>query len=204
MSGLATQRPIATKFIANYLALTRMASPKILLLSGWQNSVPSHWLSRWAVVHGDERVEQHDWMHPLRGDWIARLEDVLLAQTAPVILVAHSLGCLLTAAWAAHSQNTHRVQGALLVAPGDPEGEALRGVLRSWSPVVRQALPFKSLLLGSQNDPYCSFERAQSFAQSWGSEFIDYGACGHINAESGLGDWPEGRALLARLHPPSQ
>jgi predicted alpha/beta hydrolase family esterase len=176
-----------------------MPQPKVLLLPGWQNSGPAHWQSRWEALHGDERVEQHDWMHPLRGDWIARLEDVLLSQTAPVILVAHSLGCMLTAAWAAHSQNTHRVQGALLVAPGDPEREELRAVLKSWSPIVRHKFPFNSLLLGSHNDPYCSFARAQSFAESWGSTFIDYGARGHINAESGLADWPEGRALLARL-----
>jgi predicted alpha/beta hydrolase family esterase len=176
-----------------------MSQPKVLLLPGWQNSGPEHWQSRWEAVHGDERVEQHGWMHPLRGDWIARLEDVLLSQPEPVILVAHSLGCMLTAAWAAISKSTHRVQGALLVAPGDPEREELRAVLKSWSPIVTQALPFKSILLGSQNDPYCSFARAQTFAQAWGSEFVDYGARGHINADSGLGDWPEGRALLARL-----
>ncbi len=179
-----------------------MSESPVLLLPGWQNSGPEHWQSRWETLYGDLRVEQHDWMQPLRGDWIARLEDVLLSHDRPVILVAHSLGCMLTAAWAAHSKNTHRVQGALLVAPGDPEREELRAVLKSWSPIVRQTLPFKSILLGSQNDPYCSFERARSFAQAWGSEFIDYGARGHINAESGLGDWPEGRALLARLQPP--
>ena len=140
-------------------------------------------------------------MRPLRGDWIARLEDVLLAQTGPSILVAHSLGCMLTAAWASHSRNTHLVAGALLVAPGDPDQIDLQAALKSWSPVAQQRLPFKSILLGSQNDPYCSFERASFFAKAWGSEFIDYGARGHINAESGLGDWPEGRALLGRLCP---
>ena len=87
----------------------------------------------------------------------------------------------------------------LLVAPGDPEREELRVPLRSWSPVVRQPLPFPSILLGSHDDPYCSFERAQGFAQSWGSTFVDYGQRGHINAESGLGDWPEGHALLQGL-----
>jgi len=181
-----------------------MPTSNVLLLPGWQNSGPEHWQSRWEAVHGDLRVQQHDWMRPLRGDWIARLEDVLLAQPAPVILVAHSLGCMLTAAWASISKNTHLVQGALLVAPGDPEREELRPVLKSWSPIVRQTLPFKSILLGSQDDPYCSFARAQSLAQAWGCEFIDYGARGHINAESGLGDWPEGRALLARLSSHSQ
>ena len=177
-----------------------MPSPNILILPGWQNSGAAHWQSRWEALHGDLRVEQHDWMRPLRGDWIARLEDVLLSQPGPSILVAHSLGCLLTAAWASHSRNTHRVLGALLVAPGDPEREELQAALKSWTPVPSNKLPFKSILLGSQNDPYCSFVRAQGFADAWGSEFIDYGARGHINAESGLGDWPEGRALLARLN----
>ena len=176
-----------------------MQSPRVLILPGWQSSGPAHWQSRWEALFGDVRVEQHDWMRPLRGDWIARLEDVLLAQTGPSILVAHSLGCLLTAAWASHSRNTHLVAGALLVAPGDPDRPELQAALKSWSPVPSNPLPFKSLLLGSQNDPYCTFARAQGFAKAWGSECIDYGARGHINAESGLGDWPEGRALLARL-----
>ena len=178
-----------------------MPAPTILLLPGWQNSGLTHWQSRWELLHGDLRVEQHDWMRPLRGDWIARLEDVLLSQTGPCILVAHSLGCLLTAAWASHSRNTHLVQAALLVAPGDPEQPALQAALKSWSPVPRQPLPFPSILLASRNDPYCSFARALAFATDWGSECIDYGARGHLNADSGLGDWPEGRALLERLVP---
>jgi predicted alpha/beta hydrolase family esterase len=28
---------------------------------------------------------------------------------------------------------------------------------------------------------------------------VSIGPAGHINGESGLGDWPEGRALLERL-----
>lgn len=62
-----------------------------------------------------------------------------------------------------------------------------------------QRLPFKSILLGSQNDPFCSLARAQAFASAWGAEFIDYGAAGHINGESGLGDWPQGHNILMRL-----
>jgi len=176
-----------------------VAAHTVLVLPGWQSSGPDHWQSRWEVLHGYQRVEQHDWMRPLRGDWMAQLEEAVLAAPAPVVLVAHSLGCMLTAAWAAHSQNTHKVVGALLVAPGDPEREELRAVLKSWSPVVIGHLPFQSILLGSQNDPYCSFERARAFAVAWGSEFVDYGKAGHINAESGLGDWPQGQELLKRL-----
>lgn len=171
----------------------------VLILPGWQNSGPDHWQSRWEVLHGYRRVQQSDWMQPLRGDWMIQLEEAVLAAPGPVVLAAHSLGCVLTAAWAQHSQQTHRVVGALLVAPGDPQREELRAALKSWSPVVLQALPFRSILLGSHNDPYCDFSRAQQFASAWGADFVDYGHCGHINSESGLGDWPQGHTLLQGL-----
>jgi predicted alpha/beta hydrolase family esterase len=177
-----------------------MNTPHVLILPGWQNSGPDHWQSRWEVLHGCTRVQQHDWMQPLRGDWMSQLEEAVLASSGPVVLAAHSLGCILTAAWAQHSRNTHKVQGAFLVAPGDPEREELQGVLKSWSPVVMQRLPFRSILMGSRNDPYCSFSRVQEFARSWGAELVDCGLAGHINAESGLGDWPQGWALLESLH----
>ena len=179
-----------------------MKPENVLILPGWQNSGPDHWQSRWEALYGYRRVDQHDWMTPKRGDWIARLEDVILSideGRGPVLLVAHSLGCILTAAWAQVSRSTDRVQGALLVAPGDPERDELRSVLPSWAPIVRQRLPFPSVLVGSRNDPYCAFDKAQSLAQSWGSRFIDLGERGHINAESGLGDWAEGLQLLKEV-----
>lgn len=176
-----------------------MKAGNVLILPGWQGSGPQHWQSLWQAQFGYQRVEQHDWLLPLRGDWIARLEDVVLSADEPVVLVAHSLGCVLVAAWAAHSRTAHRVKAALLVAPGDVEQEALRPVLASWSPILLQALPFKSTLLASQDDPYCRFERALGFAAAWGSRLVDAGAVGHINADSGLGDWPQGQALLNEL-----
>lgn len=176
-----------------------MQAPRVLTLPGWQNSGAGHWQSRWEALHGYHRVEQHDWMHPLRGDWSARLEEVVIDAGGPVVLVAHSLGCILTAWWAAHSRNTHRVQGALLVAPGDVEHPDVAPLLPGWSPIARRPLPFPTVLVGSQNDPYCRFARVQGLAADWGARFVDAGARGHLNAESGLGDWPEGHALLTPL-----
>lgn len=184
-----------------------MKPENILILPGWQNSGPGHWQSRWEALHGWRRVEQHDWMRPRRGDWVARLEDVVLSCEGgdhSVVLVAHSLGCLLAAAWAQVSRSTVRVQGALLVAPGDAERDELRPVLPSWSPIVRERLPFPAILVGSRNDPYCSVERAAGLARDWGARFVDLGERGHINAESGLGDWPEGLALLHELTTPQK
>jgi predicted alpha/beta hydrolase family esterase len=176
-----------------------MSDVQVLLLPGWQNSDPEHWQSRWEAVHGDRRVEQHDWMRPLRGDWQVQLEEAVLAADKPVLLAAHSLGCLLVAAWASHSRHTARVRGALLVAPGDLEREDLRQLIPGWAPIVRQRLPFPATLVAAQDDPYCDAARSRQMAADWGANFVDAGMRGHINSASGLGDWPEGRRLLNQL-----
>lgn len=174
-------------------------SSRVLLLPGWLNSGPTHWQSRWEAAHGFTRVEQNDWQWPRRGDWMARLDEVLLADDAPAQLVAHSLGCQLVAAWAAHSRHRQRVQGALLVAPPDTEREDTPPQLFNWRPMLRQRLPFPSIVVASSDDPFCSLDRARAIAADWGSAFDAIGARGHVNGDSGLGDWPEGLALLRRL-----
>ena len=176
-----------------------MKPGNVLILPGWQGSGPEHWQSRWERAHGYRRVEQYDWMQPLRGDWIARLEDVLLSCDEPAVLVAHSLGCVHAAAWASHSRNTHRVKGALLVAPPDVEQGDLRQMLHSWAPVPLQPLPFKTAVFASSNDPFCALERTRLFAAAWGADLVDVGPRGHLNAESGLDEWPLAHEQLLQL-----
>jgi uncharacterized protein len=172
---------------------------RVLLLPGWLDSGPAHWQSRWEAVHADTRVQQSDWLWPKRGDWMARLEEVLLEEERPALLAAHSLGCQLVAAWAAHSRHTARVQAALLVAPPDLEREDMPPNLLPWRPIVRQRLPFAATLVTSSDDPFCAPERSAQMAREWGAERVEIGARGHINGDSGLGDWPEGRSLLDSL-----
>jgi uncharacterized protein len=174
-------------------------APRVLLLPGWLDSDAGHWQSRWEHLHGYRRVEQSDWLWPRRGDWMARLDEVLLESPEPAVLAAHSLGCLLVAAWAAHSQHVGRVQAALLVAPPDTERADMPPNLFNWKPIERKPLPFAARMVVSDDDPYCHIERARGLAADWGCELTLIGARGHINAGSGLGDWGEGHALLRSL-----
>ena len=172
---------------------------RVLILPGWQNSGPAHWQSRWEVLHGFERVQQSDWLRPLRGDWMVQLEEAVLADPRPAALVAHSLGCQLVAAWAAHSRRTDRIDGALLVAPPDTARADTPPQLASWRHIANQRLPFPAQVVYSSNDPFCTAERARQMALDWGAQALCLGAAGHLNADSGLGDWPEGLALLQAL-----
>ncbi len=180
-------------------AVSSIAAPRVLLLPGWQNSGEAHWQTAWERLYADHRVEQDDWQWPKRGDWMARLEEELLSTDAPAVLVAHSLGCHLVTAWASHSRHTERVCAALLVAPPDIESDASPIHLPTWRPILRTRLPFRSTAIASTNDPYCTPERASDMAEAWGSDFVSIGARGHINGDSGLGDWPQGREMLKAL-----
>ena len=176
----------------------------VLVLPGWQNSGPGHWQTRWEALYGDRRVEQSDWMRPLRGDWMMRLDEAIgeleAAEESPrVALVAHSLGCHLVSAWAALSGKTRHVKAALLVAPPDVERDEFRAALHSFTPIVRDALPFPALAVISSDDAFCDAVRARAMAADWGARVGEAGPRGHLNSHSGLGDWPEGRRLLADL-----
>ncbi len=54
-------------------------------------------------------------------------------------------------------------------------------------------------MFASSNDPYCSLERARQMADAWGSQLHNTGEFGHLNSESGLGDWPQAFAKLQQL-----
>ena len=176
-----------------------LESHRVLVLPGWLDSGPGHWQTLWEQQHGFTRVQQADWLWPRRGDWMARLDEVLLETEQPALLVAHSLGCQLVAAWAAHSRHTARVTGALLVAPPDTEREDMPPNLSTWRPIVRARLPFAATAVFSSDDPFCDAERALAMAEAWGAAPVEAGPRGHLNADSGLGDWPEGLARLQAL-----
>lgn len=176
-----------------------MKPSNVLVLPGWHGSGASHWQTRWEQRHGYRRVEQHDWDRPLRGDWLARLEDMVLACDESAVLIAHGLGCIQVAAWAAASSHVGRVKAALLVAPLDVERADLRPQLPTWSPIVLDTLPFTSVLVAGAGDPLCDAPRAAMLAAAWGAQLVTQAAGHHLNEDSGLASWPEGHVLLQDL-----
>ena len=172
---------------------------RALLLPGWLGSQPADWQGRWETPRRFERVEQADWSLPRRGDWMSRLEEVLLSDARPAWLLAHGLGCHLVSAWAAHSQHTRRVRGALLVAPLDLSRADLPAPLARWSPPIRQPLPFPAQILYADDDAHASAESVRRLARDWGAAVAGIAADGRVDGESGAGDGPDERLWLQRL-----
>ena len=173
-----------------------------LILPGLQSSGPEHWQSYWERRDPScQRVEQAEWDAPRCADWVSRLDEVVTRTAGDVALVGHSSACAMVVHWAAAASpdTVRRVRGALLVAPSDPEGANFPQGPSGFAPVPMSPLPFRSTVVASENDAYVSLEQAQIYARAWGSDFVNAGTAGHINSASGLGDWPEGRALLERL-----
>ena len=164
----------------------------VVIVPGLHDSSPEHWQSRWHRRHPEfARVRQDDWERPQLAAWAARLGQVRSADPRPALLVAHSFGCLT----AVHSiaRDSGNVAGVLLVAPADPQKFAVADLLPALP------LPCPSIMVSSSNDPWMRADNAAHWAQRWGCELVNGGALGHINADSGLGDWAEGKALLHRL-----
>ncbi len=118
-----------------------------------------------------------------------------------MIFVAHSSSCALVAHWTvqASNENLSKVSGALLVAPSDPTGPTYPVGPTGFAPLPLAPLPFASIVVASDDDPFISLDGARAYAEAWGSRFEPVGMAGHINSASRLDDWPRGYALLTEL-----
>lgn len=178
------------------------AGADVLILPGIDNSGPGHWQTHWEMLPQCRRVDFGDWTQPRLHDWVTALDRAVRASARPVVLAAHSLGCLAVVWWASQrwtGRFARTVKGALLVAPPDVDALDIESRLRDFRPLPRPRLPFPSILVASRDDPYAAFDRAEAMAAAWGCRLIDAGAAGHLNADSGLDEWPRGLRLLAGL-----
>lgn len=181
----------------------------ILIIPGLREHVEEHWQTLLAKELTAQSVPcvtvpplEHDKLScQARLDAIDRALDSI---DGPVIIVAHSAGCMMVAHWAL--RRARPILGALLAAPADvetqmPAGYPTKDVLAAhgWTPIPRQRLPFPTLLAASSNDPLTQLERARGFARDWGSELVELGPQGHLNPASGHGPWPQAKQLIEDL-----
>ncbi|MBD8873919.1 alpha/beta hydrolase [Rhodanobacter sp. DHB23] len=170
----------------------------VLVFPGIGNSGPLHWQSLWQRSNPEfVRIAQRDWDHPVCEEWADALEDAARRLGPSTVVVAHSLACLAVSRWAAKAHSP--IKAALLVAVPDPDGPGFPAEAVGFAPLPMQRFSFPSVVVASSDDPYASLAHAQACADAWGSHLVHIGAAGHINASSGLGEWPEGRALLRQL-----
>ncbi len=173
---------------------------KYLIIPGLGNSGEKHWQSFWEKkLKGSKRVVQDDWENPDLENWLRNLEKEIERCDDKIILIAHSLGVALVLQWAYRNMN-NKVVGALLVSPSDVDSkEHTPECVRNFSPMPIIKLPFHSIVVASEDDPYVSISRAEYFAKNWNSNFTNIGKSGHINSDSNLGEWEEGLRILEKL-----
>lgn len=170
-----------------------------LIVPGLHGSGAGHWQDWWLKDDRDAvLVAQSDWSNPQVDAWQARLEAAIVRHPRSII-VAHSLGSVLTARLAS-SRVAPLIAGALLVAPADIErtGELHRRDY-DFGPMPQAYLPFPSIVVASRNDPYMPFGKLLELVGQWGSQVHDLGLAGHVNIDSGYGRWREGHALASLL-----
>jgi uncharacterized protein len=184
-------------------------APCVLVVPGLRDAVAQHWQSlleanlraagRAVAVVPPMGREDLDCATK-----VAAIEREAQAVRGPLVVVAHSAGCIMVAHWA--RQTKRAVAGALLAAPPDfdapmPPGYPTRAALQAggWLPVPRESLGFRSIVAASRNDPLARFERVAGLARAWGSRLDDLGEVGHLNPASGFGPWPQAERYIGEL-----
>ncbi|ATB69235.1 alpha/beta hydrolase [Sulfurospirillum diekertiae] len=171
----------------------------VLILPGYQGSGETHWQTHWEKNHPDfKRIEQNDWDHPVCDEWVKNVEIAVKNAGKDVIIVSHSIGCLVVAHWASMAHHSP-IKGALIVAPPDPKEPTFPTIAEGFEHTPLQPFPFPSIIVASSNDPYASLTYSKQMADAWGSSLVNVGEKGHINTASNLGLWKEGLTFLEQL-----
>ena len=174
-----------------------------VVIPGIDGSDERHWQSLWEKRWDPSavRIAPASWSRPDLPDWVAAIQtayNTASRRDDHVALVAHSLGCWAAAHWL--EQARPDTVTAFLVAPPDPRGPAFpRGAASTFLGLSARPLPCPSLMVASDDDPYCDPARSAAFAHEWQAQSHLMGSHGHINSDSDLGDWPTGLELLRRL-----
>ena len=183
--------------------------PTLLVVPGLRDAVAQHWQTLLEArlraagrpVASVLPMGREDLSCAAR---VAEIERAAQAIEGPLVIVAHSGGCVMVAHWALKTRRA--VRGALLATPPDfekplPAGYPTVAALGAggWLPVPRRRLPFRAIVAASRDDALASFARVVGLANDWGAELEDLGYVGHLNPASGYGQWAGADPLIARL-----
>ena len=166
--------------------------PRLVIVPGLHGSGAEHWQS-WlhGQIDGAVRVEQDFWSVPDIERWADRIAETIDALgPGPHVIVAHSFGCLASLHATARYPGLGVAQ-VLLVAPAEPTRFNVANAL------PQAPLAMRTCVVASDNDPWMSATHAHAWAQRWGSDWINLGNAGHINADSGYGPLPLAREWAA-------
>ncbi len=165
---------------------------KVLLLHGWGGSDFPHWQSWLAGKIAKEYgcvnfLKFSNFDTPKLDVWMQELL-VVLEDFQPDIVICHSLANTL---WF-HLCNTKKIpeiENLYLVAP--PSLTCKVKELHEFFPLnaPNKLYAKNTLLITSDNDPYMSIDKAQTLQQSLHVRMEVLQNAGHINTDSGYGEW---------------
>ena len=166
---------------------------RVLLVHGWGGSDFPHWQS-WlageiAKEYGTvEFLRFSDVDAPKLDVWSSELMEAL-ESFKPDVVICHSLANTL---WfhLSNRENLREIEKLYLVAP--PSMKCDVSELAEFFPleIPTQLYAKEALLICSTNDPYISMSEAENLQKELGIEMKVLVNAGHINAESGYGEWP--------------
>ena len=179
--------------------------PTVLIVPGLRDVGARHWQTLLAArlerVLEVPAVGRHDLDCARR---VAAIEIGASQADGPLVVVAHSAGCIMVAHWL--RVTGHRPRGVLFAAPPDfetpmPDGYPTVAALRAggWLPVPRDRLSVPSIVAASRNDPLAAYPYAAALADDWGGRLVDLGCVGHLNPASGFGEWPRADEFIREL-----
>ena len=127
---------------------------KISIIPGINNSGPQHWQTFWEHQYGFTRIKQEDWDHPVFEEWKDNLVESIESNKYKKnnILIAHSLGCLLTVKSLSTIQDY--IGGLFLVAVPNPDTAFFSGQLKTFRDIPCENLKIPGYLVYSGNDEF--------------------------------------------------
>jgi serine hydrolase len=171
----------------------------VVVVPGWNGSGEGHWqtwLEQRLTEDGREtrRPAFADLDHPDLSDWLAALRDCLALLPADGYdVVAHSLGAVLWLHHVADPGDSPRAARVALVSPPSPattidEIAAFFPPPMDVDPVRRGA--DGTVLVAGDDDPYLPEGIGAAYALPLRIATTVVPGAGHLNTESGFGEWP--------------